>query len=115
MPTTQRARPALARAVALAEEIDAAGGLPALPWGDPRRRRFIYAVVRLAGLERPPEGLRYTYTGASHVARYEAAALATYAEMIRRRAMRDAVARVQRVLDIEAAAAARAADDGSPS
>ncbi|WP_152991318.1 hypothetical protein [Frankia sp. R43] len=93
-----RGKAALDRAVALADEIDAAGGLERLARDDPRRLRLARAVMRVAGLETLPMSNRKVWTSIEHVTRYEKAALAVRAEMLRRRRLAPAVARVQAAL-----------------
>lgn len=100
-PSRPRGWAALDQAVTLAEEIDLAGGLPALAPDDPRRRAFVLAVLHVAGLKERPMASRKVWTSIEHVTRYERAALAVRTEMLRRRraaALGAAVARVREAL-----------------
>ncbi|ONH62364.1 hypothetical protein CcI49_03005 [Frankia sp. CcI49] len=97
-PSLPRGKDALDRAVALADEIDAAGGLESLAQDDPRRLRFARAVMRVAGLETLPMSNRKVWTSIEHVTRYEKAALAVFGEVLRRRRLAAAVEQVQAAL-----------------
>lgn len=99
-----RGKRALDRAVAMAEEIEAAGGLEALERDDPRRLQFARAVMRAAGLETLPMSRRKVWTSIDHVARYERAAVAVRREMLRRQQQRQLQAAVERVRAAQATA-----------